>query len=540
MSEREVNRISSAERIEADDFQEAAFGAVRSLGDIVRATYGPHGRDKLMVDPHGDGFVSNQGSDILHRLDVRDPVGGMLVDACGDADRLPDGSTFGVLLAAALIDEAEELVERGVSPVTVARGYERAATTAVEALDDVALQLERTDRERYALVTTAINGRFVDSQIDHLRQVSIDVASVLAPDFSLDDVHFEQDIRLGIDQSRVIQGTILRSDVPHDGMPQDVVDADVLLLSDPVSRLDVEDLSAIDGVDVSGPEAMSAISDSRDEQYEAALGTLCDSGADVVVCAGHLNGETLAALADAGILAFHQLTDEKFDRVRAAVGGDVAAPGGIADATLGHSGRVTVTELGSGSIKGTLFADCADTDIASVVVNAGTATGGDLTERILKQGIGALASVSADPRAIPGGGAAELVAASGVRASAAETAGKKQLAVDAFAEALETPVAQLIRNSGYDPLDVLPRLRSDHDAGERDAALDVDTGEVTSAYETGIIEPIGIKRLALDTATEFASSVLRTDAILPRTGGDDTNLQEHAPATEDMWGPEDA
>jgi len=540
MSEREVSRISSAEHLESDDFQQTAFEAIRALGDIVRATYGPHGRDKLMIDPYGDGFVSNQGSDILDRLDVRDPVGGMLVDACGDADRLPDGSTFAVLLATALIDEAESLVEDGVSPVTIARGYERAVGAAVEALEDVAIPLELTDRERYALVTTAINGRFVDSQIDHLRRVSLDAASVLAPDVSLDKVHFEQDIRLGIDQSRVVQGAILRSNVPHDGMPRDIFDADVLLLSEPVARPDTDELLSVDGIDVSSPEAVDAVRESRDGYYEGALQAVCDSGADVVVCSGHLDGGPLATFADAGILALHEVKDEKFDRVQAAIGGDVVMPDGVADATLGHSGRVTVTDLGSGSIKGVLFADCPDTDLASVLVNAGTATGGDLTKRILKQGIGTLESAYTDPRVIPGGGAAELVGARGVGELATETSGKERLAVDAFADALEVPVAQLIRNSGYDPLDVLPRLRSEHGAGDRDAALDVDTGGLTSAYETGIIEPIGIKRLALDIATEFTMSVLRTDAILPRTGGNETELQEHAPATEDMWGPEDA
>lgn len=540
MSEREANPLSTTERLEGDEFHQASFEAVRSLGEVVRATYGPHGQDKLMIDPKGTGFVSNQGADILDRLDVRDPVGQMLVDACGDADHLPDGSTFAVLLATALIDEADDLIDDGVSPVEVVRGYEQAAEAAVDALADVSVSLELNERERYALVSTAINGRWVGSQIDHLQQVSLDTGDVLAPDVSLDKIHFEESIRLGIENSRAVQGTILRSDLPHDEMPQDIEDADVLLLSDPVSRPEIEDMTQVESLDISGPNAVDAVLESREGHYENARRALCNSGADVVVCLGHLDSGTIAELADAGILVFHELEQEEFDRVQAAVGSGVTPPDSIETATMGHAGRVTVTNIGSGSIKGTVFADCADTDIASIVVNAGTATGGNLTKRILQQGIGTLEAAYADPRVIPGGGAAELVSSRGVAESAAETSGKERFAVEAFADALEAPVAQLIQNSGYSPLDVLPRLRSEHDSSEWDTALDVDTGDVTSAYETGIIEPIQIKRLALRTATEFATSLLRTDAILPRAGSEGPDLGSVAPASEEMWGTDDS
>lgn len=536
MSKNESESLALVERTEGKEFQQGAFEAVRSLGTIVSATYGPHGRDKLMIDPKGTPFVSNQGADVLDRLDVRDPVGQMLVDACGDDERLPDGSTFAVLLASALVDEAESLVDEGVPAVSIASGYRRAVDAAVDGLDDVAMPLDLTRRERYALVNTATDGRFVDSQVDHLQQVALDTGEVLAPDVSLDAVHFEHSIRLGIDSSRVVDGAILRSDPARETMPHDFEDADVLLLSDPVSTSDPTELSGIDGFDVSDSDAVEAMVESREGRFGDTLDALLDSGADVVVCEGHLDGRTVRALADEGILAFHEVKDEDFERVQAAVGGSRTPPDGIESATLGHAGRVTVTDVGSGSIKGTLFAQCPDTDIASIVVYAGTPTGGHLTEGILRQGIGALEAAYADPRAVPGGGAAELASARAVADAATETEGKERLAVEGFVDALEGPVAQLIQNSGYDSLDLLPRLKEAHASGDDDAAVDVDSGGITSGYETGIIEPIGIKRCALHTATDFVTSMLRTDAILPRTGGEGPDIESPVPSSEGRWG----
>lgn len=536
MNNDESESLSPVECIEGDEFYQSAFEAVRSLGTVVGATYGPHGRDKLMIDPKGTPFVSNQAADVLHRLDVRDPVGQMLVDAFGDDEHLPDGSNFAVLLASALVDEAETLVDQGVPPVSVASGYRRAVEAAVDGLDEVAVPLDMTRRERYALVNTATNGRFVDSQIEHLQQVALDACEVLAPDVSLDAVHFEHSIRLGIDSSRVVDGAILRSDPARETMPHDLEGADVLLLSDPMSTSDPTELSGIDRFDVSDPDTVEAMVESREGHFDDALAALLDTGADVVVSQGHLDGQTVRALTDEGVLAFHEVKDEDFERVQAAVGGGRTPPDGIESATLGHAGRVTVTDVGSGSIKGALFAQCPDTDIASIVVYAGTPTGGHLTEGILRQGIGALDAAYTDPRAVPGGGAAELVAARAAGDAAAETGGKDRLAVEAFADALEAPVAQLIRNSGYDPLDLLPQLKQRHASGDSDAAVDVDSGGVASAYETGVIEPVRLKRRCLYGATDFVASLLCTDAILPRTDEDTLDIESPTPSSEGRWG----
>lgn len=541
MTEGLVSAIGGDDRLSDDDFRRRAFQAAQSIGSILQATYGPYGMDKLVVDHVGTGYVTNQGSKILEELDVENPVAGMLVDACNFSDRYADGSTFATLFACELLDEAGDLIEEGLSPVDVVRGFDEATGTAVAAMDDVAVPLELTERELYALAAsaTATSGSFSDDQIEHLRRVVLDTAGVLAPEVTLDDVHFEEAIRLDVESSRVIQGTILRSDPPRAAMPDDVVDADVLLLSEGVTTPDVDALGDDTEVSLSGVDAVSGAVDSTHRRLRERVQAIKDSGADVVIVEGRLDNAVVSELTSAGILAVHQLEAEKFERAHQAVGGTAVLPEQIEAAELGYSGRVTVTDLGSGTIKGIVVADCPDTTTTSIVLNAGTASGAGLAKRTITQGIGALAAAYEDPRAVPGGGATEVTAARAVRAAVADVQGPGQLAAEAYADALETTVAHLVRNAGQNPLDALPKVKTAHADGADDAAVDLATGDVVSTYETGVIDPIAVKRNALTTAADYAASLVRIDGLLHATDGESSeieDLDQMSPTPSGTWG----
>jgi len=529
------------DRLLDDEFRRRAVRSVRSIGDVLRATYGPYAREKLLVDHVGTGYVTNQGSKILEELHVDDPVAQMVVDAFDFSETYADGTTFAVLFAAELLGEAEALIEEGVSPVDVVRGFEAATGVAADGMAGIAVPLELNDLEQTALVTTATaaKGGFHEDQIEHLRRVVLDTGSVLEPSVSLDDVRFEEEIRLDVESSRVVQGTVLKSDPAREDMPRDVVDADVLLISEAVSEPDPEDLLEDTALTFSGPEAVAGAVNWSEQWIEGRTRAIIDSGADVVVCEGRLENTVVSALAKAGVLAFHELTEEKFERVHLAVGGTTAPADRIEDATLGYAGRITITDIGAGKIKGIVIADCPETATATVVLNAGTTSGAGLAKRILKQGIGTLAAAYDDPRAIPGGGAVEIAAARAVRRGVPDIEGPAQLAAGAYADALEATVAQLVRNAGKDPLDQVPALKRAHADGADDATIDLDTGELTSAYEVGIIEPFAIKRHALTTASEFANSLLRIDALLPAGDGESpeiADLDKASPTPSGTWG----
>ncbi|WP_101296157.1 TCP-1/cpn60 chaperonin family protein [Halegenticoccus soli] len=526
MADKTQTSFVETDQLIGDAFRENSFQAARALGQLLRTTYGPCGRDKFLIDHLGTGYISNQGTDILDRLNIANPVAQLIVNACKFSERYADGSTFAVLVTCELLKEAETLVESGLSPIEIAHGFERAFVTAEAALDDVAVPLKLNERERYALVSTVTSGRFTDSSAKHLRRVVLDAGDVLAPDVAVSRVYFEESIRLGLDRSRVVAGTILRANPTHHDMPTDIMNANILLLSEPVTKPNLKDLFGEESVTLGSMATLQGATESTQQVFEKRIQDIIESGADVVVCRGSLDSSVVYELAAEGILVFHQndVSEEDLSRVHRAVGGTIVPPKDIKSAKLGHSGRVTVTNIGSGTIKGVLFADCDDPDIVSIIVHAGTASGSDHAKRMLKQGIGSLAAVYDDPRAVPGGGATELEAARTVRDIAAGVGERNTLAIEAYADALESTVAQLIQNTGHDALDVLPQLKAAHADGTDDAAVDVGSGGVTTAYEWGIIEPYESKRLALQAGTEAAISLLRIDALLPRTGGEAPDL----------------
>jgi len=501
------------------EFRKVCFETAGYLGRVVESTYGPYGMDKLLVDAWGDMSATNSGSRVLEMIDVDNPVAELLVEDCNLSEESGDGSTFAVILMAALLAEAETLLDRGLAPVTVVDGYTTAAEHARRALGDVAVDVTPDRTEAYALARTATAGRFTETDREHIRRVVLDVVDVLEPDcVSIDALEFEEDIRLGVDSTRTVQGAVVRSDVVDETMPQDVADASVLLLEEgivpPRDRGDEETR-----VTVEAPTDYEAFLDHEQAAVARQADCVVDLGVDVVASQGHLHGPVVDRLRQADVLTIHELKDETFDRLRRAVGGETAISGEIPGTTLGRAGRITVTEIGAGSTPGIVFADCDTTEIATVVVNGGTTRVTAEARRAITQGVAAVAAAYEDPRVVPGGGAVEIEAARRVRDHI--ESGPASLAVGAFADALLAPVARLIKNAGYDPFDTVATLRTRHDDGQVDAGVDIETGGPMRAYERGVIEPVLVKRHAIQAATDAATTVLRIDGIVPMQGDGD-------------------
>lgn len=500
------------------DGREEILAAGQHLGHIVESTYGPYGMDKLLVDAVGDMSATNSGSRILEMVEVTDPVARMVLEACTPAGEGGDGSTFSVLLAVELLDEATELIDRGVSPVTIADGYVRARDRAAAALEEVSVDVSPEREERYAIAKTATAGRFTELDREHLRRVVLDVVDVLRPeDVSTEALAFEEDIRLGIDSSRTVRGAVVRSEVVGEAAPDTVRDASVLLLEEGVvpvrDRGDDERLLTVDD-----PDDYEAFLEYDRETVVDRAQQVIDLGADVVVSTGHLHEYATDHLNRAGVLAVHELRNEQLDRIQRAVGGETTVSTAIPGTALGGAGQVTVSEIGSGTRPAVVFGDCDSTEIATVIVNGGTTRVTAEARRTIAQGVAAVAATYTDPRVVPGGGAAELEAARRVEAEA--EGGVGSMAVRAYADALTAPVATLAANAGCDPIDVLATLRAHHDDGAVDAGVDVETGGTMRAYEMGVIEPVRSKRRAIRRATDIVTTLLRIDGILPMTGGD--------------------
>ena len=106
--------------------------AATSISKILRSSLGPKGMDKILISPDGDVTITNDGATILERMHVDHQVAKLMVElSSSQDDEIGDGTTGVVVLAGSLLEQAEKLLARGIHPVRIAEGYEKAADVAM-------------------------------------------------------------------------------------------------------------------------------------------------------------------------------------------------------------------------------------------------------------------------------------------------------------------------------------------------------------------------------------------------------------------------
>ena len=139
-------------------------------------------------------------------------------------------------------------------------------------------------------------------------------------------------------------------------------------------------------------------------------------------------------------------------------------------------------------------------------------------ERCFADALGVACQLLEEPALLPGGGATQIALARHLRRFAEGFAGREQLAIEAFADALEIIPRTLAQNAGLDPLDTLLQTvaKQTTDGGENAhfIGLNVKKKHPANMVEDGVVEPLRITRQVLAGATEAALSVLRIDDVL--------------------------
>ncbi|KAJ2320835.1 T-complex protein 1 subunit epsilon, partial [Coemansia sp. RSA 2681] len=132
---REQDKKSRKSGIEAT---KSHIMAAKTVANIVRTSLGPRGLDKILISPDGDITISNDGATIMSQMAIENQIGKLLVELSkSQDDEIGDGTTGIVVLAGALLEQAEELLDRGIHPIRISDGFERACKIAVAHLDKV-------------------------------------------------------------------------------------------------------------------------------------------------------------------------------------------------------------------------------------------------------------------------------------------------------------------------------------------------------------------------------------------------------------------
>ena len=502
------------------DAQRNNIMAAKLVAETVRTTLGPKGMDKMLVDSLGDITITNDGVTILEEMQIEHPAAKMIVEvAKTQEDEVGDGTTTAVVFAGELLKNAEVLLEQNVHPTVITRGYRIAAEKAQEILNKIAVTVTAADEDVLKKVAmTAMTGKGAESSKELLAELIVDGIKLIADTnvIDIENIKIEKKVGGGVENSELIRGIVIDKEAVHGSMPKKIKDAKVALLDAPIEIKNTETDAKIQ---ISSPDQMDAFLKQEEKMIKDKTQKIIDSGATVVLCQKGIDDLAQHYLAKANVFACRRVKKSDMEKLARATGARVVNTiEDLSSSDLGSAGVVEEVKVGDEDM--TYIRDCPNPKAVTLLLRGGTQHVIDEVERAAKDAMGDIAATLRVGKAVGGAGAPEMELARQLKEFANSLSGREQLAVNAFADAMEVIPRTLAENAGLDPIDVLTELRSQHDQGKIWGGIDIATGKVLDAWESGIIEPLKIKTQAIKSASEVTELILRIDDVIAGAAGD--------------------
>ncbi len=496
------------------------IAAAKAVAEAVRSTLGPKGMDKMLVDSMGDVTITNDGVTILKEIDIKHPAAKMVVEiAKTQDDECGDGTTTAVVLAGELLKKAEDLVEQNVHPTTLVNGYKLAAVEAVNVLSKMGVKVAPSDRKRLVdIAATSMAGRSVGPAKDYLAGIVVDavtqVAEKLDKKYSadVDNIKVEKKHGGSVYDTQLITGLIIDKERVHPRMPKVVKNAKIALLD---VAIEIKKTEVDAKIQIRDPTQLQKFLDEEENSLRGMVDAVAKSGANVLLCQKGIDDLAQHYLAKKGILALRRIKKSDMEKLARATGGKVVSTlDDLKKSDLGSASLVEERKVGDDDM--TFITGCKNPKSVSILIRGGTEHVVDEIERSMNDALKVVALVIEDGRAVPGGGAPEIEVSLRLREYATSVGGREQLAIEAFAEAMEIIPWTLGENAGLDSIDLLIKLKSKHEGkkGSKNAGLDVNTGGPGDMLRMKILEPLRVKTHAIESATEVASMILRIDDVI--------------------------
>uniref|UniRef100_A0A7C4NNV1 T-complex protein 1 subunit alpha n=1 Tax=Staphylothermus marinus TaxID=2280 RepID=A0A7C4NNV1_STAMA len=493
--------------------------AARAIAEMIKTTYGPKGMDKMLVDALGDVTITNDGATILDKAEVQHPAAKMMVQIAKSQDaEVGDGTKTAVIIAGELLRNSEELLAKNVHPTVIISGYRKAMEEALRFLEEIAEPIDINDEEILKKIArTALTSKAVHDAREHFADIAVKAVKQIIEErgdkkyIDLDNIQIIKKYGGSLMDSTLVYGIVLDKEVVHPGMPRRVEKAKIALIDAP---LEIEKPEIDAEIRISDPNDIRAFLEQEEEILRKMVDRISEVGANVVVCQKGIDDVAQHFLAKKGILAVRRVKRSDMEKLERATGGRIIS--NIEDLKpedLGYADLVEERKIGEDKM---VFVEgCKNPRSVSIVVRGGLERLVDEAERSLRDALAATADAVRDGKVVAGGGAIEIELAKHLRKYAAKVGGKEQLAIEAFAKALEGLVTALVENAGFDPIDYIMKLRSAHEKPEgKWIGVNVFNGELVDMYKMGVVEPLSVKANAIKAGTEAATLILRIDDMI--------------------------
>ena len=506
--------------------------AAQIVAEAVSSTLGPKGMDKMLVDSLGDITITSDGRTVLDKMDIQHPAAKIMVEVAKTQDDVVgDGTTTAVVIAGELLRKAEDLLDQKIHPTLIIKGYKEAAEAALKVLDETAIPAEPSKEELMkAVARTSLYSKIVSREREHFAKIAVQAIQQITEEqggkvnVDIDRVQIQKKEGKSIGETTLLKGLIIGKEAASTGTcptcagnvceigstSKSVKDAKIALIN---HALEIKKTEFDAKIQIRDPTKMKLFMDKEHDMLREIVQKILDAGANVVFCQKGIDDLAQHFLDRHGVYTVRNLKEEDMEKLSKATGAKIVTRiHDIEPADLGYA--ATVEEREVGDEKMTFVEGCKNPKSVCVFIRGGAKHVVDEAERALHDALCVVRNVVQDPRIVAGGGAPEVELARKLRKYASGIGGKEQLAINAFAEALEKIPTTLAENAGLEPIDVIVELRKNHEEGRLWSGVNIPSRKVEDMEEAQVYEPLRVVGYAITSATEAATMILRIDDVI--------------------------
>jgi thermosome len=506
------------DRSRGREAQHRNITAAKIVAESVRSALGPKGMDKMLVDSFGDVTITSDGRTILDEMDVQNPAAKMMVEVAKAQDNeAGDGTTSVVVIAGELLKKGEELLDKNIHATVITDGYKIAQEKALETLEKIAIPIDinKGDYLRKAAITSMAS-KLVAEYKEYLADITVKAMLAVAEKqngtykVDVDDVLVEKKTGESLKDTSLINGLVIDKEIVHSGMPKRIEKAKIALLD---AALEIEKTEYDSKLSIERPDQIEAFLKQEESMLKAMSDKIVASGANVVICQKGIDDMVQHFLSKKGVAAIRRAKKSDMERLAKATGGNIVSNiEALTSKDLGEAAVVEERKIAEDKM--TFIEGCKHPKAVTILIRGSSPRMNSESERSIHDALCVVRDLIQEPRILAGGSAPELEMSKVLRRHAESMTGREQLAVKAFAEALEVLTNTLSENAGLDPIDVLGELRSRHEKGETWAGIEVVSGKVQDMSKAGVFEPLTVKKQIIKSASEAAMMILRIDDVI--------------------------
>ena len=511
---------NNVERVPGQEALRSNIMAAKVLGNTVRTTLGPRGMDKMMVTQGSDDIViTNDGATILHQIHVEHPGAKLVVEVAETQDNeCGDGTTTAVVLVGSFMEQAEHLIDSGVHPSVIAKGYNLGMLKALELLEKLSIDVTPKDKNMLKLIAkTAMTGKSIESIMDQACDVVVEAVSGVAATTGKKTLVNEDDILVKTKRSdtmsaELIKGVLIDKTRLDSLMPKKIKGVKAAFIAGPLEITKTQTKSKIK---ITSAEQLSEFSSAERATLKAMADKFAANGVNVVLCQKGIADPVQYYLGEHGIYALEFVPEKDLKYAAKALGGQVInKPEDLSPEVIGTAGKLEMLD----DLEMTKLSECKNPKAVTILLRGSSQHLVDELERAIEDAKRVVQDVIEDGSYTIGGGSVETELSLRLREYAATEGGRVQLAIEGYAKAFEIIPKTLAENSGFDTVDKVSDLRQAHAMGQKYAGLDVFTGTVVNMKDLGVVEPKRVKRQAIQSASETAMLLIRVDDMMISKG----------------------